>query len=47
MHKRIEDIHTSGSLKLRWERYTKDYNYAKGISYDNVIAEIKVLVGKL
>jgi predicted nucleotidyltransferase component of viral defense system len=47
IHKRIEDIHTSGPLKLRWERYTKDYNYARDISYDDVLSKIKVLLGEL
>jgi predicted nucleotidyltransferase component of viral defense system len=45
--KRVKEIQASETLKSRWERYTIDYNYAKGISYDGVIVEIKLLIGNL
>lgn len=40
---RIDEIQKSSVLLMRWEKYTKEYHYAKEISYTDVMIEIKKL----
>ncbi|HOE91656.1 MAG TPA: nucleotidyl transferase AbiEii/AbiGii toxin family protein [Candidatus Cloacimonadota bacterium] len=47
MNKRLEEIGSSDTLKSRWLKYTKDYRYADGIAYENIIDTIKELVKDL
>lgn len=42
--KRIRAIETSKILKDRWIKYTKNYPYAKDISYENTIDALKKLI---
>lgn len=44
---RVEDIQKNETLKSRWKKYTRDYNYAKNISYMAVMDEIIKLLGIL
>lgn len=44
INSRLDVIGESITLRSRWIRYTKDYRYAEGISYDEVIYAIKDLV---
>lgn len=41
--KRIITIENSKTLKNQWNKYTRNYNYAKDISYDDVIGKLKIL----
>jgi len=42
--KRLEEIRNSETLKSRWIKYTKDYRYADGITYDDILNSIIKLV---
>lgn len=42
--KRIDEIENSETLIKRWNKYTKDYRYAEGIVYSDIIDELKNLV---
>ena len=41
---RLVEIRESESLKSRWIKYTRDYQYADGITYDDVIDALEVLI---
>jgi len=44
VRKRMEEIKESETLKSRWIKYAKDYRYAEGITYEDVMdALIKLL----
>lgn len=43
LEKRVENIERSNDLEKRWIKYTKDYPYAKDISYVNSIKELRKL----
>ncbi len=43
LEKRIISIKKSEDLKRHWEKYTKNYSYAEGISYEDVIEALKTL----
>jgi predicted nucleotidyltransferase component of viral defense system len=43
MGSRLEEISLSESLKSRWLKYTKDYRYAEGITYEDVLDVIREL----
>jgi len=40
----LEEISGSEALRSRWIKYTKDYRYAEGITYEEVIDAIKELI---
>lgn len=44
INKRIYEIENSKTLKQRWSKYTKDYKYAEGIEYSNIIDALRSLV---
>ena len=44
LEKRVENIERSNDLEKRWIKYTKDYPYAKDISYVNTIKELRKLL---
>lgn len=44
LEKRVGNIERSIELEKRWIKYTKDYPYAKGISYESVIKKLKELL---
>ena len=44
---RLEEISGSDALKSRWTKYTKDYRYADGIAYEDVMEAIRGLVQNL
>ncbi len=44
LQKRIKSIETSETLKKRWLKYTKDYRYANGILYEDIIKALKILM---
>ncbi|MBN2651463.1 MAG: nucleotidyl transferase AbiEii/AbiGii toxin family protein [Spirochaetales bacterium] len=44
INNRIDEIENSKALKKRWEKYTKDYTYAKDIQYNNIIEVLKTLI---
>ena len=41
--KRIDEIENSETLKNRWNKYTKDYRYAEGIIYGDIIESLRRL----
>lgn len=41
---RLDEISGSDTLKSRWSKYTKDYRYADGITYEEVMEAIRGLV---
>lgn len=41
---RLKVISGSESLRSRWIQYTKDYRYAEGITYEDVLDAIKELI---
>lgn len=41
---RINEIEKSESLKLRWMKYTREYKYANGIIYEDVMDILKALM---
>lgn len=41
---RLEEISGSEVLRSRWAKYTKDYRYAEGITYEDVMDAIKELI---
>lgn len=41
---RLKVISGSESLRSRWIQYTKDYSYAEGITYEDVLDAIKELI---
>ncbi|HKK83098.1 MAG TPA: nucleotidyl transferase AbiEii/AbiGii toxin family protein [Atribacterota bacterium] len=41
--KRIDEIENSETLKNRWNKYTKDYRYAEGIIYGDIIESLRKL----
>ena len=41
--KRIDEIETSETLKNRWNKYTRDYRYAEGIIYGDIIESLRKL----
>ena len=45
--KRLEEINKSQNLKSRWVKYTQDYSYADGISYEDIVDTLKKLVHTL
>ena len=45
--KRLEAISDSEDLRSRWLKYTKDYRYADGIAYEDVLDAIRELVKSL
>ena len=44
INKRIVELQNSETLKSRWNKYTKDYRYAEGIVYNDIIDALKKLV---
>ena len=44
---RLSEIHNSETLRSRWIKYTKDYRYADGISYEDVINSLRTLTNNL
>ena len=44
MGSRLEEISHSEALKSRWLKYTKDYRYADGITYEDVLDVIRELI---
>lgn len=44
---RLSDIHNSETLRSRWIKYTKDYRYADGITYENVMSALTALTNNL
>jgi predicted nucleotidyltransferase component of viral defense system len=44
INNRLEEISLSENLVLRWVKYTKDYKYAEGISFDDIINTINNLL---
>lgn len=44
IEKRVEGIQQSGALQLRWTKYKRDYRYAEGISYYDVIEALRILL---
>ncbi len=44
---RVETIKNSVALNNRWTKYTKNYSYAKDITYTNVMDALKELVNSL
>lgn len=40
---RLNEIENSETLKKRWIKYTKDYKYAKDITYNDIIESLKEL----
>ncbi len=47
INQRINEIRKSEVLKTRWIKYTKNYNYANDITYEDVIAVIDILIQNL
>lgn len=45
--KRLEEISDSEDLRSRWLKYTKDYRYADGIAYEDVLDAIRELIKSL
>lgn len=45
--KRLEEINKSQNLKSRWVKYTQDYSYADGISYEDIVNTLKKLAHTL
>lgn len=43
IRKRIDEIENSETLKSRWNKYTKDYRYAEGIIYGDIIESLRKL----
>jgi predicted nucleotidyltransferase component of viral defense system len=41
---RVENIENSNTLELLWIKYTRNYQYAKDITYSNVIESLKKLI---
>jgi predicted nucleotidyltransferase component of viral defense system len=41
---RLEEISGSEALRSRWLKYTKDYRYADGITYEDVLEAIRELI---
>ena len=44
---RLSEIHNSETLRSRWIKYTKDYRYADGIAYEDVINSLRALTNNL
>lgn len=44
---RLDEISGSDTLRSRWSKYTKDYRYSDGITYEDVMEAIKGLVQTL
>ena len=44
---RLDKISGSDTLRSRWSKYTKDYRYADGITYEDVMEAIRGLVQTL
>ena len=44
---RLEEISDSEALRSRWLKYTKDYRYADGITYEDVLDAIRELIKSL
>lgn len=44
---RLDEISGSDPLRSRWSKYTKDYRYADGITYEDVMEAIRGLVQTL
>lgn len=44
---RLDEISVSDTLRSRWSKYTKDYRYADGITYEDVMEAIRGLVQTL
>lgn len=47
INNRLEEISGSETLRSRWLRYTKDYRYADGITYEDVLDAIRELLKSL
>lgn len=47
IQKRVGSIERSETLERRWLKYTKDYRYAKSISYKEVIKALKILPSQI
>lgn len=45
--RRLDEIGGSDTLRSRWKKYTKDYQYADGIAYEDVMDAIRGLVQTL
>ena len=41
---RLAEISGNEALKSRWLKYTKDYRYADGITYENLMDALRVLI---
>lgn len=44
---RLEEISDSEALRSRWLKYTKNYRYADGITYEDVLDAIRELIKSL
>lgn len=44
---RLEEIEKSETLRSRWIKYTTDYRYADGISYEDVMGALRALINDL
>ena len=44
---RLEEISDSEALRSRWIKYTKNYRYADGITYEDVLDAIRELIKSL
>ena len=44
---RLEEISGSANLKSRWLKYTRDYRYADGIAFEDVVDAIRDLIKSL
>ncbi|WP_291405738.1 nucleotidyl transferase AbiEii/AbiGii toxin family protein [Acidaminobacter sp.] len=43
---RLDEIRLSNTLRSRWMKYTKDYRYAKGITYEDVMESLSLMIRK-
>lgn len=46
INNRLDEIRLSNTLRSRWMKYTKDYRYAKGITYEDVMESLSVMIRK-
>ncbi|MHB1442619.1 MAG: nucleotidyl transferase AbiEii/AbiGii toxin family protein [Candidatus Humimicrobiaceae bacterium] len=44
VQKRISIIEMSNDLKIFWDRYQKNYSYAKDISFDDIVCVLRELL---
>lgn len=44
VQKRISIIEMSNDLKIFWDKYQKNYSYAKDISFDDIVCALRELL---